>query len=596
MQQAKVRVLVRLRPPSVENEVPACEVMSSSCLKVDLDVEGEERAFNFEQVFDKEAKQAHIFAAIRPVVDAVFDGYNSSIFAFGATGTGKTFTMEGGSEAAEGVIPRALRLVTSKIQQMKGVTLKYSHLEIYNEKIRDLLDPKSLDLPIRENQQKEMVVHGLTEVPLTDFTEFQQRYSQCCANRVQGATKLNVTSSRSHSIVMIKVLANTGMEIRKSKLHLIDLAGSEDNRKTGNVGGQMVESTNINMSLFNLFKVIDALNARAKARTKGGSAASAASSMRIPYRDSKLTRLLQDSLGGSSFSTMIVALSSERNMVRETLRSLSYAAKSRNIVNFVEAEKPQVVQKAADTQKSMQEKLAKWREKSGRAPLSAKKAPLSAKKAPKNGGPMGSTQKRKRPDSADENRMTGNSFSSPAVAPKAPVVTPSKGLKEAKKAKALVMSAKTLEDCQEHKQALELYRQALELLPGSKKLEERVQKLQAQISADEGKAREVASAGGVGAAVGSEEKYKALLQEQMANLVERQLVDILNSGDSAQLMSLHGVGSARAKKITEELESNGAYGQLCDLERIGLSEKQINKLLTQNAAGQLGIAGARSGR
>jgi kinesin family protein 22 len=291
-------------------------------LKVDLDIEGEERAFNFEQIFDKSARQADVFASIKPAVEAVFEGYNSSIFAFGATGTGKTFTMEGGTGDAEGVIPRALRLVISKLDK-GGVTLAYSHLEIYNEKIRDLLEPKSLDLPIRENAQKEILVQGLTEVGLASFPQFNQLYSKCCDNRVKGATKLNVTSSRSHSIVVIKVTANVKEEIRRSKLHLIDLAGSEDNRKTGNSGGQMVESASINMSLFNLFKVIDALNSRAKAT--GKAAGNAASTMRIPYRDSKLTRLLQDSLGGSSFSTMIVALSAERAMVRETLRSLSYA-------------------------------------------------------------------------------------------------------------------------------------------------------------------------------------------------------------------------------------------------------------------------------
>jgi DNA uptake protein ComE-like DNA-binding protein len=169
------------------------------------------------------------------------------------------------------------------------------------------------------------------------------------------------------------------------------------------------------------------------------------------------------------------------------------------------------------------------------------------------------------------------------------------------------MSAKTLEDCHDYHQALPLYRQALLLLPGNGRLVERIQKLEALTLAGEGTGHSqnaqlavaavaAASLGAGDAAVSEEDRYKALLQEQMANLVERQLVDILNSGDCGQLMSLHGVGKTRAKQIANGLAEHGAYKQLRDLDRIGLSAKQISKLLAQNAAGQLGIAGVHTGR
>ncbi|KAI2658767.1 Kinesin-like protein KIF22 [Labeo rohita] len=185
------------------------------------------------------------------------------------------------------------------------------------EQVLDLLSPGSQDLPIREDKDRNILIPGLTHTPLSSFADFDTHFIPASLNRTTASTKLNQRSSRSHAILLIK--RGPPHRQQTGKLYLVDLAGSEDNRRTGNQGIRLKESGAINLSLFTLSKVVDALNAGA-----GG---------RIPYRDSKLTRLLQDSLGGSAHSVMITNIAPEYRYYFDTFSALNFAAKSKQIVN-----------------------------------------------------------------------------------------------------------------------------------------------------------------------------------------------------------------------------------------------------------------------
>lgn len=241
-----------------------------------------------------------------------------------------------------------------------GAHLQLSFLEIYNEKVYDLLVAQPscskglTDLVIREDAHKNILVPNMTKVELTNVDDFERWWSLGRKNRTTAATKLNATSSRSHSILILQATARECGQAKgtqkgpfvPSKLHLIDLAGSEDNRRTNNKGVRMLESSNINRSLFVLGKVVDALNVGA-GRDRADEAApgrlsdgirpsSSGSTIRIPYRDSKLTRLLQDSLGGRAIAVMIVAVSPLKDHFLETFNTLTFAAKSKQISNQIQ--------------------------------------------------------------------------------------------------------------------------------------------------------------------------------------------------------------------------------------------------------------------
>lgn len=199
-----------------------------------------------------------------------------------------------------------------------------SYLEIYNEKVYDLLDSevqRDQDLQIREDRSRNIIVQGLKSEPFTSFDEFNDIFLRACKNRKVASTRLNMSSSRSHACLILTVRRkqpDPPFNYLTGKLHLIDLAGSEDNRRTGNSGMRLVESSNINKSLFVLKKVVNDLNA---------------GKTRIPYRDSRLTRLLQDSLGGRSQAIMIANIAPCASHFETTYSTLCFAMKSKAIVN-----------------------------------------------------------------------------------------------------------------------------------------------------------------------------------------------------------------------------------------------------------------------
>ncbi|KAG7227843.1 hypothetical protein INR49_013637 [Caranx melampygus] len=331
---SRVRVAVRLRPymdkQDEKGEGPCVRGLDSQNLEIiNWRNATETVKYHFDVFHGEQTTQQEVFlASVKPILPHILNGQNASVFAYGPTGAGKTHTMLGSSEQP-GVIPRAVRevfkLVKAKDDDSEDgwdYSIGMSYLEIYNEKVLDLLSPGSQDLPIREDKDKNILIPGLTHTTISSFSDFDKHFVPASLNRTTASTKLNQRSSRSHAILLIKVVrTQRALPHRQQtgKLYLVDLAGSEDNRRTGNQGIRLKESGAINLSLFTLSKVVDSLNS--------------ATAMRVPYRDSKLTRLLQDSLGGSAHSVMITNIAPEYKYYFDTFSALNFAAKSKLIVN-----------------------------------------------------------------------------------------------------------------------------------------------------------------------------------------------------------------------------------------------------------------------
>ncbi|XP_041457174.1 kinesin-like protein KIF22 isoform X2 [Lytechinus variegatus] len=333
-QGSRVHVAIRLRPASKahgdECKEPCVRGVSDKSLEIWNWRDSEQSLhFDFDAYLDSKASQKTVYdRCVKPLLSHALNGQNASVFAYGPTGTGKTYTMLG-TEDDPGVIPRSLNHIFNVISQDKPqgegtwtYAVSFSYLEIYQEKIYDLLEPKGHDLTIREDRNRNIFIPKLAEKTINNFNEFAKYFIPASRNRTTAATKLNSRSSRSHSILLLKIIKErrdgSKHHIQTGKLYLIDLAGSENNKKTGNQGIRLKESGAINTSLFVLGQVVDALNQRLP---------------RIPYRDSKLTRLLQDSLGGSSHACMITNIAPEEKNYMDTYTTLHFAAKSKQIIN-----------------------------------------------------------------------------------------------------------------------------------------------------------------------------------------------------------------------------------------------------------------------
>jgi len=279
--------------------------------------------FDFDHVFDTSTSQDQVFEEVSQLVQSAIDGYNVCIFAYGQTGSGKTFTMEGGEdEGQEGIIPRTIRQIfeTTRGLDDKGWNYKMeaSFVEIYNEEIRDLLaTEKGLKYDIKRVDPKstEIYVSNLKVEDVTCGENIGPLLRRAKRHRAVAATNCNERSSRSHSVFILKI---HGKNLKTSEscvgsLNLVDLAGSERLKSSGSTGMRLEETKNINSSLSNLSKVILAL-----ANSKDGSS-------HVPYRDSKLTHLLMNSLGGNSKTLMFVNLNPREEFFNESLNSLRFA-------------------------------------------------------------------------------------------------------------------------------------------------------------------------------------------------------------------------------------------------------------------------------
>ncbi|XP_059442530.1 kinesin-like protein KIN-14Q isoform X4 [Corylus avellana] len=329
--KGNIRVFCRCRPLNTE------EIAAGAGMAIDFESakDGEltvrlngapRKTFKFDAVFGHQATQADVFQDTAPFVTSVLDGFNVCIFAYGQTGTGKTFTMEG-TEEARGVNFRTLKQLFSIIrerQKLYRYDVSVSVLEVYNEQIRDLLvsgaqpGVAAKRLEIRQVGEGIHHVPGLVEAHVNSMTEVWEVLQTGSNARVVGSTNANEHSSRSHCIhcVMVKGENLLNGECTRSKLWLVDLAGSERVTKTEVQGERLKETQNINRSLSALGDVISAL---------------ATKSAHIPFRNSKLTHLLQDSLGGDSKALMFVQISPNENDLSETLCSLNFASRVRGI-------------------------------------------------------------------------------------------------------------------------------------------------------------------------------------------------------------------------------------------------------------------------
>uniref|UniRef100_A0A8C8MG18 Kinesin-like protein n=2 Tax=Oncorhynchus tshawytscha TaxID=74940 RepID=A0A8C8MG18_ONCTS len=313
------------------------------------------KVFTFDSVYDWNSKQVDLYdETFRPLVDSVLLGFNGTIFAYGQTGTGKTYTMEGVRNDPErrGVIPNSFEHVFTHISrsQNQQYLVRASYLEIYQEEIRDLLSKdQSRRLELKERPDTGVYVKDLSSFVTKSVREIEHVMNVGNQNRSVGSTNMNEHSSRSHAIFLITVeCSELGVDgenhIRVGKLNLVDLAGSERQTKTGAQGERLKEATKINLSLSALGNVISAL-------VDGRST-------HIPYRDSKLTRLLQDSLGGNARTVMVANIGPASYNVEETLTTLRYSNRAKNIKN-----KPRVNEDPKDALlREFQEEIARLKE------------------------------------------------------------------------------------------------------------------------------------------------------------------------------------------------------------------------------------------
>ncbi|KAJ7329603.1 hypothetical protein JRQ81_015777 [Phrynocephalus forsythii] len=369
--ESSVRVAVRIRPQLAKEKIEGCHICTSVTPGEPQVFLGKDKAFTFDYVFDIESQQGEIYTqCVEKLIEGCFEGYNATVFAYGQTGAGKTYTMGTGfdvniMEEEQGIIPRAVKHLYRCIEEKKHSAIKQGlpppeckvnaqFLELYNEEVLDLFDTtrdldsknKKSNIKIHEDSAGGIYTVGVTTRSVNSESEMMQCLKLGALSRTTASTQMNVQSSRSHAIFTIhlcqtrvcppmdadnvtdnRILSESSelneFETLTAKFHFVDLAGSERLKRTGATGERAKEGISINCGLLALGNVISALGDKSKKVTH------------VPYRDSKLTRLLQDSLGGNSQTVMIACVSPSDRDFMETLNTLKYANRARNIKNKV---------------------------------------------------------------------------------------------------------------------------------------------------------------------------------------------------------------------------------------------------------------------
>lgn len=334
-----VQVAVRVRP-LLPKELLHCH---ESCITVDPEfcrvTLGHDRHFQCDFLFEETCCQEDVYTvSVQPLIDSFFLGFNATVFAYGQTGSGKTYTIGEANicsfrDEEQGIIPRAVADVFKLLDEndLTDFSVRVSYLEVYKEDFKDLLEIEtaSKDIHIREDKGN-IVMCGVKECEVEGLDEVLSLLESGNTARHTGATQMNPNSSRSHTIFTIymdqrrggsRLYASAGPQMLSSKFHFVDLAGSERILRTGNTGERLKESIQINSGLLALGNVIGALG---DPKRKGS---------HIPYRDSKITRILKDSLGGNSKTLMIACISPSSADFDESLNTLNYATRARNIQN-----------------------------------------------------------------------------------------------------------------------------------------------------------------------------------------------------------------------------------------------------------------------
>ena len=335
-----IKVVCRFRPlnekeleiekekESTNEETQLINFVSNSQLQFTSLSESQTYNFNFDNIFPPNTTQSEIYdSSAKEIISSVLNGYNGTIFAYGQTSSGKTYTMTGELDNAEkeGIIPRMIHHVFHDILCSDNsnieYTVKVSIVEIYMEKIKDLIDISKNNLQIHESKEKGIYIDNLSEYYVSNETEVYDYIKIGNQNRTVSSTNMNDTSSRSHSIVIISIIQRNIKDnaIKTGKLYLVDLAGSEKLTKTGAEGITLEEAKKINKSLSALGMVINSL-------TDG-------KSTHIPYRNSKLTRILSESLGGNAKTCLIITCSPSSFNEAETLSTLRFGERAKKIKN-----------------------------------------------------------------------------------------------------------------------------------------------------------------------------------------------------------------------------------------------------------------------
>uniref|UniRef100_A0A9J7ZKY4 Kinesin family member 7 n=1 Tax=Cyprinus carpio carpio TaxID=630221 RepID=A0A9J7ZKY4_CYPCA len=339
VEETTVQVAVRVRPLLPKEILHSHE----SCITADPEEKrvtlGNDRHFHCDFVFEENSTQEDVYTeCVQPLIEAFFHGFNATVFAYGQTGSGKTYTIGESNISAfrddeQGIIPRAVAEIFKLLDEndLTDFSVRVSYMEVYKEVFRDLLEVEtaSKDIHIREDEKGNVVLSGVKECEVEGLDEVLSLLESGKTARHTGATQMNPHSSRSHTIFTVLMEQRRGgsraaagtVQILSSKFHFVDLAGSERILKTGNTGERLKESIQINSGLLALGNVIGALG---DPKRKG---------THIPYRDSKITRILKDSLGGNAKTLMIACISPSSSDFDESLNTLNYAKRARNIQN-----------------------------------------------------------------------------------------------------------------------------------------------------------------------------------------------------------------------------------------------------------------------
>ncbi|KAK1271640.1 Kinesin-like protein FLA10 [Acorus gramineus] len=306
LKMSKVRVVVRIRPflpsevdPEGRDPVPCVSVLDQAdetseevAVHIKDHWSSRNECYKLDSFFDQGNNVCQVFQReVSSLIPGIFQGLNTTVFAYGATGSGKTYTMQGVVEQP-GLMPLSMSAILSLCDDTTSVEISY--YEVYMDRCYDLLEPKAKEIPVLDDKDGRVQLKGLSRVRVQSMSEFNETLASGTQRRKVAHTGLNDKSSRSHGMLTIYIFKHDGSNSTLSgKMNLIDLAGNEDNRRSCNEGTRLIESAKINQSLFALSNVIYALNNNQP---------------RVPYRESKLTRILQDSLGGNSRALMIACL------------------------------------------------------------------------------------------------------------------------------------------------------------------------------------------------------------------------------------------------------------------------------------------------
>ncbi|KAJ6839211.1 kinesin-like protein KIN-7L [Iris pallida] len=334
----KISVAVRFRPSTAQNHLPDDRHWriddNRISLHRSLGTPISSVSFAFDHVFDQSSTNGTLYNQLtKPIIDAAVHGFNGTAFAYGQTSSGKTFTMNG-SQEDPGIIHLAVKDIFHSTQMItdREFLIRVSYMEIYNEEINDLLSLGSQKLPIHESLERGIFVAGLREEIVNTAEQVFELIKLGEANRHFGETNMNARSSRSHTIFRMVIESSikepmssgdvsNADAIRVSVLNLVDLAGSERIAKTGAGGVRLKEGKHINKSLMILGNVINKLSESGRQRAH------------IPYRDSKLTRILQPALGGNAKTSIICTVAPEEVHVEETRGTLQFASRAKRVTN-----------------------------------------------------------------------------------------------------------------------------------------------------------------------------------------------------------------------------------------------------------------------